>query len=193
MAEPPRKPEQQRRSPSVPGVRNLALPPLPTTPPPADGFEHFARLLREQTDAIVTQVNAGLDDVRAEARQQFTGLDARVFDLEKSRLEQQRMNLAVETLTSQQARLTGAIEVALASDRVQNMDIGALKAALKPTVVAEANDVGTEAGHLAGKRTAKLTSALIGLATLVLTVVVQHCQQQLENYNSATAPAASSK
>lgn len=183
MAElPPRKPLEHGRVPSAPGIPRLDLPPVGSQREP-DDREYFANLLKDQTDVLSGQIGAA----REESRIAYGGLDRRVLELEKNAVEDKATRNAVQ-------ELNGSVREMLSRERAQDLDIGRLSAmveqAVKPQVEATASSEGQLSGAAAGKRSGTWVTIIGGILTLVVSGVLTHCEQQLENYNAATSSPA---
>lgn len=120
--------------------------------------------------------------------------DVRLTAVEKQVLQERETALAVRELTASVNALT-------ARERAQDLDIGALsqrvEAATRPTVQATASAAGSAEGTLAGadagKRAGKFWGVVLAIVGVVVSQALNHCEQQIANYQSATAPAASGK
>lgn len=137
---------------------------------------------------------AEVDERWSEKFDAFAGAtDQRLTSLEKAALLERETALAVRDLTS-------SVNTVIARERAQDLDIGALsarvEAATRPSVQATASAAGSAEGTLAGadagKRAGKFWGVVLALVGVVVSQVLSHCEQQLANYQSGTATAASS-
>lgn len=172
---------------------------MPLDPPPKP-FGH-PRPVELRTSAmpegdremILTRL-AEVDQRWSEKFDEFAGAtDKRLVSLEKNLLAERDTALAVRELTA-------SVNVLTARERAQDLDIGALsakvEAATRPAVQAAASAAGSAEGTLAGadagKRAGKFWGVVLALVGVVVSQVLTHCEQQLANYQSGTAPAAAS-
>lgn len=126
-----------------------------------DDREFILEVIREQT----AELGGKIDAVRRDT-------DGRLIALERARIEDDRMRLTVQEMTSK----VGAL---LESDRAQNTSLVALTAALRPSVEATASIEGQAAGKVAGSRQGKLWGILGSILAVIAAGAFQQCQQQI--------------
>ena len=145
-----------------------------------DEREFILEVIREQTSELGGKIDSLRDDTAEDKRD----TDARLMQLEKARLEDDRMRLSVQTLTVR-------VESLLESDKSQNSSLAALTAALRPSVEATASIEGQAAGKAAGGRAGKLWGVIGSILAVVAAGALQQCQQQIARGAFDPAPASS--